>query len=530
MNTPRNICLSAFVLSLLSGDLAAAKQGANTLPREEKETRIKESDDDASGKRRSFFRLGKKDEKAEAAEAAEVVAAGAVHHFPKSLEGLDFSVEAAGQIPNDPWRQLWSSSQFQRRFAGRYGFLPNVEPELTNTNEISFMRELAPLLLDTPKLAAYVLRTNLTAESNAQMDFTLGSLYYQLNDFPSAVKCFRSAIDKFPDFRRAHKNLGYTFLRMGKYAEASNPLSAAIGLGDRDSTTYGLLGASYMSQERFIPAEAAYKQAILFQPDKAEWRTGLVKSLVAQRKYEEANRLVEEVLQRDSSDVELWALQADIFVQLEQPKLATVNFEIIRKLGRATPETLYRLGDLYLGDESTDLALPVYLEAIRANGVEDIPRALRTAKILVSRGENDEAKKLFASIRQAAGGKLANENELELLKSESKVATAEGDSERAVKILESVVERDPLDGEALLLVGDHHLRREEFEKAEFRYDLASKINGFEADAFVKLAEVRVKQEKYDDAIALLNKAQKINPRDTVQNYLEAIERIRRTAA
>jgi tetratricopeptide (TPR) repeat protein len=501
MKSIRNLCLLALLVSLLTPAEAA----------EEK---------------RSFFRLGKKKEDPAAAAAA----AGPDFRFPKSLEGIDFSIQAAGQIPNDPWRHLWSSSEFQRRFTGRYGFLANVEPELTETNEIAFMRELAPLLQADPKLAAYVLKTNLTANKNAQLDFTLGSLYFQMLDYPSAVNAYQTAVDKYPDFRRAHKNLGFSYLKMGKYAEAAAPLSAAIELGDRDSTTFGLLGFCYLNQERFIPAEAAYKQAILFQPDNADWRLGLVKALVAQEKLQEANRMVEEVLQRDPSDVDMWELQAGIYAQMEQPKLAAVNYEIIRKLGKSTPPMLYSLGDLYMADEATDLALPVYLAAIRQNGTDDIPRALRTAKILVSRGELAEAKQILASIRQAAGNELANENELELLKSESKVANAEGDSAQAVKILESVVERDPLDGEALLLIGDHYLRSDQIEKAEFRYELASKIEGFEADALVKLAQVRVKQSKYDDAIAVLNKAQKINPRDTVQNYLEAIERIRRTSA
>jgi len=479
----------------------------------------------ASKEKRSFFRLGKKDKEVEKSEA--VVSS---HQLPKRLDGIDFSIQSAGAIGNDPLRSLWESAEFKRRFLGRYGFHPNVEPELTDTNEISFMREVAPLIQADPKLAAYVLKTNLTATNNAQMDFTLGSLYFQGGDFPSAAKYFQNAIDKFPDFRRAHKNLGFSFLKMGKYPEAAAPLSAAIELGDRDATTYGLLGFCYMTKKLFIPAESALKQAMLFEPHNDKWRGNIVQVLIAQQKFDEANRMVEEVLQRDPSDVSMWHQQAKIYSQLEKPKLAAVNYEIIRKLGEATPEMLFRLGDIYMAEESTDLALPVYQDAIREAGTKDISRSLRTAKLLVSRGALDEAKKLFASVREAGGNKLEKGHELDLLKSEAKVATAEGEAGRAAKILLSVVERDPLDGEALLLIGDHFLSVDEIEKAEFRYDLASKIEGVAADAFVKLAQLRVKQEKYDDAIALLNKAQKIDHRDTVQNYLEAIERIRRNAA
>jgi len=83
------------------------------------------SEDGEEDAKRSWFRFGKKDEEA-AAAAAE--AQGPVFHFPKSLEGIDFTVTPSGVVADDPWRQLWGSADFQRSFMGRYGFHPNVEP------------------------------------------------------------------------------------------------------------------------------------------------------------------------------------------------------------------------------------------------------------------------------------------------------------------------------------------------------------------------------------------------------------------
>ena len=506
MKLIRTICC----LLLLAGSVQAQKGGNRPKPRKpsvekeepkssnegaEEKSAAAETTSDADGpsKKRSWFRLGKKDEEQIAAD--EAAANAPVFHLPKTLEGIDFPVSSDGAIANDPWQKLWGSPGFQRAWMGRYAFHPNVEPEITSSNELAFMRELGPLLKPDAKLAAYILKTNLTATNNAQMDFTLGSLYFQMGDFPKAEDAFRTAIDKYPDFRRAQKNLAFSLLKQGKYADAVDPLSKTIELGDRDSTSYGLLGFCHMTAERNIPAEAAYKQAILFQPDNPDWRLGLVKALVAQEKFEEANRMVEEVLQRDPAAVDMWELQAGIFARMEKPELAAVNYEIIRKLGKADPKMLFALGDIYMTMESSDLALPVYLDAIKRNGSADISRALRTSQILVSHGALDEAKKMFAQIRSSAGNELKGDDELTLLKAESKVANAEGEPEKAVKILETVVERDPLDAEALILIGEHYLRNEELEKAEHRFDLASKVAGYEADAFVKLAQLRVKQQK-----------------------------------
>lgn len=538
------ILLSLSVAGAVARPPKGFPQKSKTIATEETEISEKVVEDPATEptkpentkpkKKLRFLTFGKKKD-----PPIDPEAAGPEFHFPKSAGGVDLAVKQSDAHPDDPWQHLWNSTEFKRAFTGRYGFHPAVEPELTDTNELAFMRELAPLLGSDKKLAAYVLKTNVTAESNPQLDFTLGSLYFELGDFETAARHYTTAIDKFPDFRRAQKNLGFCRLKLGQFEQAAVPLARAIELGDRDSVTYGLLGFCHFSGARHIPAEAAYRQAILFQPDNREWRLGLVKTLVVQEKLAEANRLVDEVLGRDPTADDMWVLQAGIYARMENPGLAAVNYEIVRKLGKATPKLLFALGDIYLGQESGDLALPIYQEAIAKSGGADVKRSLRTAKILVSRSALADAKNLFGAIRTAAAGKLGNDDELELLKLEAKVLVAEGDSTGAVNLLGQVVGRDPLDGEALILIGEHHLRlvdqsegatrHDHFAKAENRFDLASKISGFKADALVKLAQLRVKQEKLDAAITLLNKAQKIDPRDSVQSYLEAIERIRRTA-
>ena len=48
-----------------------------------------------------------------------------------------------------------------------------------------------------------------------------------------------------------------------------------IELGGGDGYAYGLLAYAYAAKEDYQPAEAAYRSAMLLQPDNAEWRLGL---------------------------------------------------------------------------------------------------------------------------------------------------------------------------------------------------------------------------------------------------------------
>jgi cytochrome c-type biogenesis protein CcmH/NrfG len=201
---------------------------------------------------------------------------------------------------------------------------------------------------------------------------------------------------------------------------------------------------------------------------------------------------------------------------------------VLRRLGKAGPQSLFLLGDLYMDQGARDLALDAYLEAIeRDAGKSPTKVLLRPAQILVSRSAWDEARKLFAKIREVPG-KLSGEDELKFLKLESKAAMTSGEGEKAIQTLEQIVQKNPLDGEALLLAGDYYARKGKPEVALIRFDTASKLEGFEADAFVKHAQLLVQSQKYVQAVELLRKAQKAKPRDNVQRYLERVEQLART--
>jgi tetratricopeptide (TPR) repeat protein len=232
------------------------------------------------------------------------------------------------------------------------------------------------------------------------------------------------------------------------------------------------------------------------------------------------NELIKQHPERDS----LWTLQANIFIQKEQPAKAAISLEMLRRLGKATPQNLFLLGDLYMTQEARDLALAAYLEAVEKDGGQNVAKALRPAQILVSRGAWDEARKLFAKIRGTGSG-LNGADELKLLKLESKVAISTGEGEKAIQTIEQIIGKDPLDGEALLMAGDYYAHNGQPEKAEFRYDTAAKLEGFQADAFVKRAQLLVQSQKYAQAVEFLRKAQKIKPRDNVQRYLEKVEQL-----
>ncbi|HBO57478.1 MAG TPA: hypothetical protein DD622_03465, partial [Opitutae bacterium] len=74
---------------------------------------------------------------------------------------------------------------------------------------------------------------------------------------------------------RAYKNLGLVYVQDGNFKKAIPTISKALELGVVDGRAYGLLAYGYLSEEKYYPAEAAYRQAILIQPDVKDWKIGL---------------------------------------------------------------------------------------------------------------------------------------------------------------------------------------------------------------------------------------------------------------
>lgn len=441
--------------------------------------------------------------------------------LPPATAGTAFA-----PVPADhPLAGIWNDPEFTRRLLGSYGFLPEREPRLTAEEQTIYRDTILPLLREDPAKAIPALEKVLKPEASALFDYTLATIYFQQDDFTNTVRHYEAALAKFPDFLRAQRNLALALVRNGRYAEAIPALTRALTLGGADGRIYGLLAFAQTQEGLHLSAAAAYQQALLYEPGNLDFQLGLVKCHVATGNFGPALALLEELLARHPERETLWTLQANIYIQQNQFAKASVNYEVLRRLGRATAAQLTLLGDLYVSQEAPDLALLAYRDAARLDGGTNLTRTLRAAEILLSRNASEEARQLLAEARTLAGPSPAREDELKLLRLEARVAQATGAGQQAISLLERLLEKHPLDGEALLLAGDYYKQAGDPERATFRYDAAAKIEGFEATALVKLAQLHVEARRYAQAVELLRRAQKIQPRDNVQRYLEQVEQV-----
>ncbi len=418
---------------------------------------------------------------------------------------------------------FFEDPDFQKRFL--YSYSPDLKTEPTITSE---EKELFDILIEQIKqdqrLAIETLRATITPESSAALDFTLGNLYFEQNQHAAAIRSYKTAIGKFPNFKRAHNLMGKIHVRTGKYETAIEHFVKSIELGDASGDLFGLLGVCYLNLGKIDAALAAYQQALMFSPDSKDWKIGKVQCLLNLQKWDETIVLFEELLKEDPDKHEFWLLQANAFLGLGRTMQAAANYEILRRLGKAPPDSLFSLGDIYINEDLSDLAYRVYLEGLKAKEKVDVRRPIRVAGILASRASWEEATRYIASIRRAYGSKLKDDNELELLSLESEIALATGDTENAVRILKQIIKRDPLNCKSLLLLAGFQGKSDEVEEAIFNYEAAQEIDDCRYRALVEQAQMHVSRAEFCDGVSLLKDALYIDSTENVEKYTEAVNR------
>ncbi|MBN1256994.1 MAG: tetratricopeptide repeat protein [Planctomycetes bacterium] len=421
--------------------------------------------------------------------------------------------------------EIWNSPRFQKQFTESYIAETEIEPRVTE-DERKRMQKILTLMSDD-KLddAVRLLERNRGEAASAVFDFTLANIHFKREELDQATEVYLAAVEKYPKFRRAWRNLGLIYVRQNKFKESLPALTKVIELGGGDALTYGLLGYSYSNAGNNISAESAYRMAIMLDPKTVDWKMGLARSFFEQSRYADAAALCKTLIVEYPDRADLWLLQANAYIGLEQPLKAAENYELVDQLGKSTKATLNMLGDIYINQEIYDLAVNYYIRAMEMNPDKKPERSVRAAKVMMVRGALSETKKLLASIESLHSDSLDEEGKKEILKLRARLAVAEGAGDEEVRVLEQIVELDPLDGEALILLGQHSKRIGETEKATFYYERAASIEFFEADAKVRHAQLLVSTGKYNEALPFLRRAQQLKPRENIQKYLEQVERV-----
>ncbi len=439
-----------------------------------------------------------------------------------ALLALPASAQVYPLSPN-----FWSNPEFVERFKGSYGVRSEVEPRIS-VEERDFLEGIAPLMESQEREAIRRLNEFTTSQSSAALDYLQGNLHFTIDEYDQAVAKYETSIRKFPSFLRAYKNLGLVHVRNGRFDQAVPFLVKTLELGGVDGDLLGLLGLCYLNQGKFNGALNAYRQALIYSPDSRDWKLGLIQCLMNTGEFRQALASASELLQEDPNQPELLLLQANAYLSLQEYGDAIGNLEMVRRMNQADAPTLFLLGDIYINEEVPTLAVDAYLAALEDSDNVQPETALRAAEILLGRNALAESERFMNALQSSVGEALSPRQQLALLNLEAELALAQGDDDTAAEKLQGIVEQDPLNGKALILLADYFRKQDDFEEAVYHYELAAKVAEFEAPALTRHAQLLVSASEFSAAARLLERAQLIDPRPNRGEYLDQVRRAARS--
>ncbi len=426
-------------------------------------------------------------------------------------------------LPGDDRLDIWSAESIRTRVLSDLQFERALEPAIP--------REDAKVMIDAAEMvergesdpAIEALFRSRGESTGAKLDFYLGSLLSVAGRHEEATLILEEALEKSPRFRRAWMALGEARVRSGQHAPAADALARAYALGATDAATSGYLAFCLARSGDPASAEAAYRRAILLDPESDEWKQGLLQQFRGQRRNREVVAMLDRLVREQPDEPIWWLLEGDAHIGAGDPSSAAICFEVADSLGGSIPESLIQLGNIYVTQGLFDLASSRFLAVFEKFERPPVDPVFDAMDVMLRLGEADAVDRFVQGVRACCLGRLDDGQRGRLLRIDARVASLRGDRSREQSILEEVIDLDPADGETMILLGRFHARTATGlpEGLEW-FARAAAVPGFEAKALVEKARSLVAARRFAEALEALEAAQGIEDRPAVAEYLRKI--------
>lgn len=417
--------------------------------------------DDALDKARAFFDKG--DYQSAATAAAEGLAVDPEH-----------------------FKLLRISGQIQLEL-GQYGqalgFFEQALSQKSKDIETLFGAGMAALKTGEYKKAEEYFGRGLDRKKQARFYYGLGMAETELENYSEADLNLRKAIDKDENIAVYHLGLGEENYRNKVYSIAINEFKKAIDLDSTLEKTvpdlYYKIGESYLNLQNVLSAIESYKRGLdLFPDDIVAWKK-LARICEVADKWADAVFCIENVVRIDSTDGEWQFKLANAYLKTNNKAKATESYEKAIDLDYNVAESYGQLALLYADLEKYEKAWDSYTRYETAFGPPDST--------------------LYWLEKGKVGLKLGTKN------------MAFFDS--AVYAFRKSIETDSSFSSAYEYAGLAYYFKRQYSNAIPYFEMKIRLDSTGVNSLRNLAFCLLKEERYTEAAATLEKALVVKPED-----------------
>ncbi len=399
-------------------------------------------------------------------------------------------------------------------------FLKDREPEMTG-EEYALYEKVVTGLSSNPEFALKLLEAMMNEKElpSPAFEFILGNVYYAAGQTDKAESRYRSAVKRFPSFIRAWTNLGVLYYTADKYNEAMPCFSKAVTLGDHDPATLGLLGFCLERTGNIVAAEMSYMQALSGNPESIDWMEGLLRVYIQGRQYGRAESLVRSLIKLRPTKAEFWLAHANILLAQNRKLEAIIMLEASVGAGIAGSDELNLLGDLYAEQGFNPEAAAIYQKILAVTPNVGERKLLHFAQVLIASEKLSQAEEVLGRLKM----ELTPAGRLVYLQTKADLLSARKQWPDARKLLQELLQTEPLNGRALLSLGRTYAAEDDLIHAAFAFDSAYQISDSTYRASLELANIELKNRHYEKCVEYLQKALSIEKTDAVEDYLARVK-------
>ncbi|MCE2662878.1 MAG: tetratricopeptide repeat protein [Microcystis sp. 53602_E8] len=181
------------------------------------------------------------------------------------------------------------------------------------------------------------------ADAHANIKFSLGSAYFQNQDYKSAIAQIEAGLQMKPDISPALFDLGNSYLKLAQYPQAIAAYEKAVSQDKNFWPAINNIGLVKYEQGDKEAALKDWRAALKIDPKQAEPQLAIAVAIYSQGKTEEGIKLAQAALTSDSRYVSLKFLEENLWGQrllqdtekmFNHPKMK----DFIARLPQPTPE------------------------------------------------------------------------------------------------------------------------------------------------------------------------------------------------
>ncbi len=381
----------------------------------------------------------------------------------------------------------------------------NVSPE-----DYPLARELKPLLNENRYSDALnLLDRQATSKPTLPPAFLLikAQIHAQQAQFELATTSYQLALDAMPDLLRAHQGLALIHLKQQQFAKAHQSLTKAVRLGARDASTFAQLGYVSAQQGNNWAAVTAYQQAVMQQPENAQYQRGLLSGLIQTKQTGAAQDLLEHLLRISPQDTRLWLQRASLAMQMKEKQLALSSLETAIRLGDKAAGNRLIAAQLSLSFSHYDRAVELLKPQLNQLEFEQVAPLIRwlhreqqwTASLpllqaykdVITQFNKPQQSQLYSLLSELAGGR--------------------GQPDKQQGYLEQAIKMDSTNGQALIALANTLRGKKHYARAESLYVRAASLESTRYQALLSKAQLHLDKQDYDSALNAMSQALKLSP-------------------